>query len=100
MFFIVQVPAANRCTIAEEPPNPRAGPSNPLPTNPPYSTLSQAPSQPMPTSTVVVGDGAYGDRATAEADMKAIAGCAGGRQEGPPRSFYGEHAFARSACLG
>jgi hypothetical protein len=79
-FFIVQDPATNRCTIAEEPPNPRAGPSNPLPTNPPYSTLSQAPSQPMPTSTVVVGDGAYGDRATAEADMKAIAACAGGRQ--------------------
>ena|SRR5438128_1140612 len=79
-FFIVLDPGTNRCTIAEEAPNPRAGPSDPLPTTPPYPTISQAPSQPMPTSTVVVGDGAYGDRASAEADMRAIAACAGNRQ--------------------
>jgi hypothetical protein len=54
-FFIVQDPATNRCTIEEEAPAPGA-------------------------STVVVGDGAYGDRALAEADMRTIAACAGNRQ--------------------
>ena len=49
-FFIVQDSATNRCTIAEQPPAVGAG--------------------------VIVGDGAYGDRATAEADMRRIAACA------------------------
>lgn len=52
-FFIVHDPATNRCTIQERPP---------------------APGDP---AAVVVGDGAYGDRAIAEADMKTIAACAG-----------------------
>src|SRR5258708_30451800 len=68
-FFIVQDPATNRCTIAEEPPNPRAGPSNPLPTNPQYSTLPQAPSQPSPSSPVVIAAGPYGALAPLEADI-------------------------------
>jgi hypothetical protein len=50
-FYIVQEPGTNRCTIAEQPPGLNAG--------------------------VIVGDGAYGDRATAEADMRTIAACAG-----------------------
>ena len=50
-FFLVQHPATNRFTIAEQPPTVGAG--------------------------VIVGDGAYGDRATAEAEMKTIATCAG-----------------------
>jgi hypothetical protein len=54
-YFIIQDPATQRCTIAEQPPAPGAG-------------------------NVVVGDGAYGDRATAEADMRTIAACAGSRQ--------------------
>jgi hypothetical protein len=57
-FFIVQDSATNRCTI----------------------TLSQStPSQSMSVITVLVGDGAYGDRAAAEADMRAIAACLGSR---------------------
>jgi hypothetical protein len=72
-FYIVQEPGTGRCTIAETPP---AEPYNPLPT-PPYPSQFQAPSQPMPPNTVVVGDGAYGDQATAEADMRTIAACAG-----------------------
>jgi hypothetical protein len=50
-FYIVQEPGTTRCKIAEQPPAPNAG--------------------------VIVGDGAYGDRATAEADMRTIAVCAG-----------------------
>jgi hypothetical protein len=49
-FFIVQEPGTNRCTITEQPPAPGAG--------------------------TVVGDGAYGDRAVAEAEMRTIAACA------------------------
>jgi hypothetical protein len=76
-FFIVQDLGTNRCTIAEQPPVRGAGPSNPLPTTPPYPTPPQE-SEPTPMSTeAVVGDGAYGDRATAEADMRVIAACAG-----------------------
>src|SRR5262249_17890121 len=47
-FYIVQDPTANRCTITEGPPVPEG---------------------------VLVGDGAYGDRASAEADMGTIAAC-------------------------
>src|SRR6266852_3611434 len=79
-FFIVQDSATNRCTVAEQPPNPGAAVSNPLPPNPPYPTPSQnTPSPSIPTSTVLVGDGAYGDRAAAEADMRAIAACLASR---------------------
>src|SRR5712691_10422665 len=79
-FFIVQDSATNRCMITEQPPDPGAAVSNPLPTSPPYPTPSQStPSPSMPTSTVLVGDGAYGDRAAAEADMRAIAACLASR---------------------
>ena len=79
-FFIVQDSATNRCTITEQPPDPGAAVSNPLPTSPPYPTPSQNTRSPsMPTSTVLVGDGAYGDRAAAEADMRAIAACLASR---------------------
>src|SRR5438132_14378832 len=55
-FFIVQDSATNRCTITEQPPDPGAAVSNPLPTSPPYPTPSQStPSRLMPTSTVLVG---------------------------------------------
>jgi hypothetical protein len=50
-FYIVQEPGTTRCTITEQPPAPDAG--------------------------TIVGDGAYGDRANAEADMRTIAACAG-----------------------
>jgi hypothetical protein len=49
-FFIVQEPGTNCCTIIGQPPAEGAG--------------------------TIVGDGAYADRATAEADMRAIAACA------------------------
>lgn len=49
-FFIVQDATTKRCAIAEQPPAQGAG--------------------------TIVGDGAYGDRATAEADMKTITACA------------------------
>jgi hypothetical protein len=55
-FFIVQDPKTNRCTIEERPPSPGD------------------------SSAVVVGDGAYGDRAIAEADMRTIAACTGSKQ--------------------
>jgi len=55
-FFIVQDPKTNRCTIEERPP---------------------APGDP---AAVVVGDGAYGERTLAEADMRTIAACAGNKQ--------------------
>jgi hypothetical protein len=48
-YFIVQDPGANQCTITEQPPTAGAG--------------------------TLVGDGAYGDRDTAAADMRAIAAC-------------------------
>jgi hypothetical protein len=48
-FYIVQDAATKRCAIAEQPPAEGAG--------------------------VVVGDGAYGHRGSAEADMKSIYAC-------------------------
>jgi hypothetical protein len=48
-FYIVQDPTTKQCTISEQPPAPGAG--------------------------TVVGDGAYGDRASAEADMRTISAC-------------------------
>lgn len=48
-FYIVQETATKRCAIAEQPPAEGAG--------------------------AVVGDGAYGDRGSAEADMKSIYAC-------------------------
>jgi hypothetical protein len=56
-FFIVQDPETKRCTIEERPP--ASGDS----------------------AAVVVGDGAYGDRVSAEADMRAIAACVGNQQQ-------------------
>jgi hypothetical protein len=49
-FYIVQEPGTTRCTITERPPAPGTG--------------------------TIIGDGAYGDRATAEAEMRRIAACA------------------------
>jgi hypothetical protein len=49
-FFIVQEPGMNRCTITDTPPAQGAG--------------------------TIVGDGGYGDRETAEFEMKRIAACA------------------------
>lgn len=48
-FYIVQDVATKRCAIAVQPPPEGAG--------------------------VVVGDGAYGDRGSAEADMRSIYAC-------------------------
>ena len=48
-FYIVQDATTKRCVIAEQPPAPGAG--------------------------TLVGDGAYGDRASAEADMRTIFAC-------------------------
>src|SRR3954467_15588665 len=80
-FFIVQDSATNRCTITEQAPDLSPAVSNPLPTSPPYPTVSPAtPSRSTSTNAVLVGDGAYGDRAAAEADMRAIAACASNRQ--------------------
>jgi hypothetical protein len=80
-FFIVQDSATNRCTITEQAPDLSPGVSNPLPTSPPYPPVSpDTPSRSASTNAVVVGDGAYGDRAAAEADMRAIAACAPNRQ--------------------
>jgi hypothetical protein len=80
-FFIVQDSATNRCTITEQAPDLSPGVSNPLPTSPPYPTASPGtPSPSASTNAVLVGDGAYGDRSTAEADMRAIAACAANRQ--------------------
>jgi hypothetical protein len=50
-FYIVQNESTKRCTITEQPPATGAG--------------------------TIVGDGVYGDRATAEADMRKMAVCAG-----------------------
>jgi hypothetical protein len=80
-FFIVQDSATNRCTITEQALDLSAEVSNPLPTNPPYPAVSPGTtSSSTSTNTVLVGDGAYGDRTTAEADMRAIAACAANRQ--------------------
>jgi hypothetical protein len=80
-FFIVQDSATNRCTITEQAPDLSPGASNPLPTSPPYPTASPGtPSPSTSTNAVLVGDGAYGDGAAAEADMLAIAACAANRQ--------------------
>jgi hypothetical protein len=80
-FFIIQDSATNRCTITEQAPDLWAAVSSPLPSSPPYPAPSDStPSRSMPTSTVPVGDGAYGERAAAEADMRAIAACLGTRQ--------------------
>ncbi len=48
-FYIVQDAATKQCAIAEQPPRESSG--------------------------TVVGDGAYGDRGSAEADMKTIHAC-------------------------
>src|SRR5438105_3190182 len=80
-FFIMLDSATNRCTITEQAPDQSPGVSNPLPTSPPYPTAP--PGRPSPstsTNAVLVGDGAYGDRAAAEADMRAIAACAANSQ--------------------
>jgi hypothetical protein len=50
-FYIVQNPTTGRCTIADQPPAPGAG--------------------------IIVGDGAYGDRASAERDIGTMAACMG-----------------------
>jgi hypothetical protein len=79
-FFIIQDSATNRCTITEQLPDLGPAVSSPPPTgwSPAASpdTTSPSPS----TNSVLVGDGAYGDRVAAEIDMKAIAACAGNRQ--------------------
>jgi hypothetical protein len=80
-FFILQDSATNRCTITEQLPDLRPAVSNPPPAGWSSPTASSDTTSPSPsTSSVVVGDGAYGDRATAEADMRAIAACAANRQ--------------------
>jgi hypothetical protein len=80
-FFIMLDSATDRCTITEQAPDLSPGASNPLPTSPPYPTASpDTPSRSTWTNAVLVGDGAYGDRAAAEADMRAIAACAANRQ--------------------
>jgi hypothetical protein len=80
-FFIVQDSATNRCTITDQASALSPAVSNPLPTSPPYPTVSLGTSSPSTsTDAVLVGDGAYGDRAAAEADMRAIAACAASRQ--------------------
>jgi hypothetical protein len=80
-FFIILDSATNRCTITEQAPDLSSSVSNPLPTSPPYPPVSSdTPSRSASTNAVLVGDGAYGDRAAAEADMRAIAACAANRQ--------------------
>jgi len=58
-FFIVHDAATGRCAISEQPPARGGG--------------------------TVVGDGAYGDRASAEADMKTFAICTSQTTESAPR---------------
>jgi len=80
-FFIILDSATNRCTITEQAPDQSPGVSNPLPTSSPYPTVSpDTPPRSTSTNAVPVGDGAYGDRAAAETDMRAIAVCAANRQ--------------------
>jgi hypothetical protein len=76
-FFIILDSGTNRCTITDQPPALWAGVSDPLPNNPPYPAVPSARPSPASTNTVVVGDGAYGDRLAAERDLRAIAACAG-----------------------
>ena len=79
-FFIVKDSTTNRCTITEQLPDLRPAVSNPTPAGWSSPTASPDTTSPSPsTNTVLVGDGAYGDRAAAEADMRAIAACAGNR---------------------
>jgi hypothetical protein len=52
-YLIVQDPGTSRCSIVEQ----------------------------VPDSGVVVGDGAFGDRSSADAEMQATAACAGNRQQ-------------------
>ena len=52
-YYIIQNPTTMRCRIADQPPPPSAG------------------------NFVIVGDGAYGDLASAERDMATIAACMG-----------------------
>ncbi len=54
-YFIVQESGTNRCSVTSQSPAPDAG--------------------------SLVGDGAYGDEAAAQADMHAIAACPGNRQQ-------------------
>jgi hypothetical protein len=80
-FFIILDSATNRCTITEQAPDLSSSISNPLPTSPPHPPVSSdTRSRSASTNAVLVGDGAYGDRTTAEADMRAIAACATNRQ--------------------
>jgi hypothetical protein len=74
-FFIILDSATNRCTITDQVPALWPGVSDPLPNNPPYPAVPSA--TPSSTTTVLVGDGAYGDRLAAERDLRAIAACAG-----------------------
>jgi len=80
-FFIMLDSATNRCTITDQVPAALSpGVSDPLPNNPPYPTVPSGTPSPTSTTTVLVGDGAYGDRLAAETDMRTIAACAGNRQ--------------------
>jgi hypothetical protein len=80
-FFIILDSATNRCAITEQAPDLSPGVSNPLPTSPPYASVSpDTLSRSRSTNAVLVGDGAYGDRAAAETDMRAIAACAANGQ--------------------
>jgi hypothetical protein len=76
-FFIILDSATNRCTITDQVPALWPGISDPLPNNPPYPTVPSGTPSPTSTTTVLVGDGAYGDRLAAELDLRAIAACAG-----------------------
>jgi hypothetical protein len=67
-FFILLDSATNRCTITDQAPALWPGVSDPQANNLP---------PPTSTTTVLVGDGAYGDRLTAELDLRTIAVCAG-----------------------
>jgi hypothetical protein len=80
-FFIMLDSATKQCTITEQAPDLSPGVSNPLPTSPPYPSVSpDTLFRSTSTNAVLVGDGAYGDRAAAETDMRAIAACAANRQ--------------------
>jgi hypothetical protein len=77
-FFIILDSTTNRCTITDQIPAALLpGVSDSLPNNPPYPTVSSGTPSPASTTTMLVGDGAYGDRLAAERDLRAIAACAG-----------------------
>jgi hypothetical protein len=76
-FFIMLDSTTNRCTITDQVPALWPGVSDPLPNNPPYPTVPSGTPSLASTTTVLVGDGAYGDRLAAELDLRAIAACAG-----------------------